>query len=63
MQVKTSILPFSDIIVVQLLQVGYEKYHIIGHGSVPVRFPTCRLQRRVRQLADVLDRNSYDTYI
>lgn len=31
MQVKTSILPFSDIIVVQSLQVGYERYHIIGH--------------------------------
>ena len=48
-----------------------DRYHIIGRGSVPVQSPTCKLQGRVRQVADVLDsrgsvearvRNAYDTY-
>ena len=47
-----------------------DRYHIIGHGSVPVQSPTCKLQGRVRQVADVLDsrgsmearvQNAYDT--
>lgn len=40
MQVKTSIIPFPDVIVVQSLYVGHER--CVGDGSGPEQSATCR---------------------